>query len=200
MCPVSMFPIGNKDGRNKEGRETMNNTNEITFTAELVEKLRLATTTASVAVGEAALQAVAQNRKVTVRVFANTLRTYAPMLGTSNTVFTAAIKAAKEKNTTLEAVCQAMADAADKKRRDDARRAAKKRDAAPGKALEKAQKKVEECLKALRTPLQVAIDEVAETEKRVKEISAVLRAARAARRAARAKLEAMTKPTEQNAA
>ena len=158
----------------------------INFQPELVKRLNGAMATASAAVAEAALSAVAQDSKVTVRVFATALRDAAPMLGTSNVVLAAAVKTAKEKGATLDKVCQAMADAADKKRRDDAKRAADKRDAAPGKALQKALAEVEECKLALRSPLEKAIDDLAAADVAVMEASQVLRETRAARRAARA--------------
>lgn len=163
--------------------------NEIKFESSLVKRLNVAMADASVAVGEAAMSAVAQDRKVTVRTFVNALRTAAPMLGTANAVFAAAVKAAKVDNATLNDVCAAMADAADKKRKDDAKRASDKRDAAPAKALQKAQEEVQTCLKAMRTPLQVATDNLTAAEAAVKAAAEVLRAARAARRQARAALE-----------
>ncbi|MCK9328068.1 MAG: hypothetical protein M0P69_21410 [Bacteroidales bacterium] len=170
--------------------------NEIKFEAGLVKRLNETLADAGVAVAEAALSAVGQNSKVTVRVFATALRTVAPMLGTSNCVLAAAIKAAKEKNAELNDVTAAMAAAADKKRRDDARRAADKRDAQPAKALQKALAEVEECRLAMRTPLEVAQAEVAQAEARVKEVCAVLREERAKLRKARAKL-AEIEPAEQ---
>ena len=162
--------------------------NEIKFNAELVKRLVVATTATSVAVGEAALQAVAQDKKVSVRAFATALRECAPMLGTSTQVFSAAVTAAKEKGANLDKVCQAMAIAADKKRRDDARRAAEKRDAAPQKALEKALLEVQECQLALRSPLERAQDELAAADAAVKAAAAALKEARDARRKARAAL------------
>ena len=166
----------------------MSNDTTITFEPTLVKRLNNAMADASVAVAEAAMSAVAQDKRVTVRRFASALRSVAPMLGTSNCVLAAAVKAAKVDGVTLDTVCAAMADAADKKRRDDAKRAADKRAAAPQKALEKAQAKVEECILAMRTPLQVAQDELAHAEERVKQASKLLREARTARRSARAKL------------
>lgn len=174
----------------------MNNENAITFNPQLIKRLVVATTATSVAVAEAALAAVAQDSKVTVRAFTSALRSVAPMLGTATAVFSAAIKAAKVDKATLEDVSAAMADAAAKKRADDARRAAEKRAAAPGKALEKARAEVAECLLAMRSPLEVARDNLAQAEARVKEASAVLREARATLRKARAKL-AEVAPAEQ---
>ena len=162
--------------------------NTIVFNAQLIKRLNVATAATSEAVAEAAMSAVAQDKKVTVRDFANALRNAAPMLGTANTVLTAAVKAAKVDNTTLDKVCEAMAEAADKKRRDDAKRAADKRDAAPGKALQKALAEVEECKRAMRTPLEVARDNLAQAEARVREAARMLREERAKLRAARAKL------------
>ena len=174
----------------------MNNENTISFNAELIKRLNNAMADASVAVGEAALSAVAQDSKVTVRAFSSALRDAAPMLGTSTKVLSAAIKAAKEKNAELNDVTAAMAAAADKKRRDDARRASEKRDAAPGKALEKALSEVEECKKAMRSPLEKATDELAAADAAVKSAATALRDARAARRKAQAVLDAIMK-TEQ---
>lgn len=162
------------------------NETTIKFEAELVKRLNVAMADASVAVAEAAMSAVCQDKKVTVRVFAQALRTVAPMLGTSNTVLAAAVKAAKVDKASLDDVTAAMAAAADKKRRDDAKRAADKRDAAPGKALQKAQAEFDACKLAMRTPLQKAIDDLAAADVAVMEASQVLRETRAARRAARA--------------
>ena len=175
----------------------MNNENvTLKFEKNLVKKLNVSTATASEAVAEAAMSAVAQDSRVTVRTFSDALRSVAPMLGTSTQVLSAAIKAAKEKDATLDAVCQSMADAAAKKRADDARRAADRRNAQPAKDLAKAQSKVNECLLALRSPLQKAIDDVTASEERVKAASKLLREARADLRKARAKVEAMTRPAE----
>ena len=168
---------------------------KIHFTEDLTRRLNAALACANADVAEAALSAVAQDSKVTLRSFATALRSAAPMLGTSNTVLAAAVKAAKE-NKSLVQVADAMADAADKKRRDDAKRAADKRDAAPQKALARAEKQVLECQLALRTPMQVAQAEVAQAEARVKEVCAVLRETRAKLRKARAKL-AEIEPAEQ---
>ena len=192
QCPRSR--VGNKrHGQNEEGTENMNNTNEITFTAELIKRLVVATTTASVAVGEAALSAIAQDKRVTVRTFASALRGVAPMLGTSNGVLAAAIKAAKIDRATLEDVTAAMARAADKKRADDARRAAEKREAAPGKALQKALSEVEECKKAMRSPLEKAKDELTAATAAVEAAAQVLKEARAAQREAKDNLDALLK-------
>ena len=171
----------------------MNNDTTIWFEPTLVKRLNVATAAASEAVAEAAMSAVAQDSRITVRAFASALRECAPALGTNTTVFAAAIKAAKEKDATLDKVCAAMADAFLKKRADDRKRAADKRDAAPAKALKKAQAKLNECILAMRSPLQVAIDEVAQAEARVKEVCAALREARAARRKARAALANLVK-------
>ena len=173
------------------------NETTIKFQPELVKRLNVAMADASVAVAEAAMSAVAQDKKVTVRVFAQALRTVAPMLGTATAVLSAAVKAAKMDNTTLDNVCQAMADAADKKRRDDARRAKEKRDEAPGKALQKALAEVEECKRAMRTPLEVARDNLATAEARVREAARMLREERAKLRAARAKLAELAKQAGQ---
>ena len=132
--------------------------NAIKFDKELVTRLNSAMATASVAVAEAAMSAVAQDRKVTVRTFASALREVAPMLGTNNAVLSAAVKAAKEKGAVYDDVARAMALAALKKRDDDRKRAADKRAAAPQKALERAEAQVEECRKAMRTPVEVARD------------------------------------------
>ena len=164
------------------------NETTIKFKAELVKRLNGAMATANVAVAEAALAAVAQDKKITVRAFSAALRDAAPMLGTSTCVLAAAVKAAKLDNTTLDNVTAAMAAAADKKRRDDAKRAADRRDAAPGKALQKAQAEVAECLKAMRTPKQKAIDDLTEAEQAFVFASKALREARAARRSARVTL------------
>lgn len=168
------------------------NTNMIKFDAKLVERLNGALATSNVVIAEAALSAVAQDKRITVRGFTAALKEVAPTLTTNTTVFAAAIKAAKEKDTTLDDVAQAMAQAFLKKRADDRKRAADRRAAAPGKALEKAQAEVEECRLALRTPLEVAQAEVAQAEARVKEVCAVLREERTKLRKARAKLDAMT--------
>ena len=173
--------------------------NEITFTAELIKKLRIATTSAGVAVGEAALQAVAQDKRVTVRTFASALRTHAPMLGTANSVFGAALKSAKTDGATLDAVCEAMADAVAKKREDDRKRAAKKAAEAPKKALEKAQAKVEECKLALRTPLQVAQDELDAAAAAVEAAENALHEARAKQREAKAALDALIEAEKKDA-
>lgn len=200
VCPVSTFP-SRKQGRAKreKEREKMNKQLTINFEPSLIKRLNNAMADASVAVAEAALSAVAQDSRLTVRAFASALRDAAPMLGTSTCVLTAAVKAAKEKGAELDKVTAAMADAADKKRRDDAKRAADKRDAAPGKALEKALAEVMECRKAMRTPLQVAQDELNAADAAVKTASAVLHEARAKRREARAKLAKVveTEQTEQ---
>ena len=169
----------------------MNNENTISFNAELIKRLNNAMADASVAVGEAALSAVAQDSKVTVRVFATALRNAAPMLGTSTQVLSAAIKAAKIDRATLEDVTTAMASAADKKRRDDARRASEKRDAAPQKALQKAQEEVQSCLLAMRSPLEVAKDNLAAADAAVEAASAALKEARAKQREALAALAAI---------
>ena len=174
----------------------------INFQPELVKRLNGAMATASAAVAEAALSAVAQDKRVTVRTFATALRDAAPMLGTNNAVLTAAIKAAKVDKATLNDVAEAMAAALTKKRDDDRKRAADRAAAAPGKALQKALAEVEECKRAMRTPLEVARDNLAQAEARVKEVCAVLREERAKLRAARAELariEAETKKTEQAA-
>ena len=169
--------------------------NEIKFEKELVNRLNGAMATAHAAVAEAALAATAQDSKLTVRAFVAALRDAAPALTAPNAVFAAAVKAAKLDGASLNDVAQAMADALAKKREDDRKRAADKAAAAPGKALQKAQAEVNECLLAMRTPLEVARDNLAQAEARVKEASAVLREARAVRRAARAKL-AEIEPTE----
>ena len=170
--------------------------NEIKFEKELVNRLNGAMATASAAVAEAALSAVAQDKRVTVRAFVAALRDAAPMLGTSNTVLAAAVKAAKADKASLDAVCQSMADAADKKRKDDRKRAADKAAAAPQKALEKAQAEVNECLLALRTPLQKAIDELGKADAAVKAAAEAWRSARAARRAAKAAYDAAVQAVE----
>ena len=164
----------------------------ITFSSELTERLNGAFATANAAVAEAAIAAYAQDTKVTVRSFAAALRAAAPMLGTANAVLAAAVKAAKAGKSLL-AVSNDMADAADKKRRDDAKRAAEKAAAAPGKALARAEAKVNECQLALRTPLERALDDLAEASEAVKSAAAALREARAARRAARAALVKLVK-------
>ena len=169
---------------------------KIQFSEELTRRLNAALACASADVAEAALAAVAQDKKVTVRAFASALRDAAPCLGTSTCVLAAAVKAAKEKDATLDDVAQAMAQAFLKKRADDRKRAADKRDEAPGKALQKAQAKVNECKLAMRSPLQVAIDEVTAAEARVREAARVLREERAKLRKARAKL-AEIEPAEQ---
>ena len=182
----------------------------IQFTAELKERLNGAFATANGAVAEAALAAAAQDTKLTVRSFSAALREAAPMLGTSNVVLAAAVKAAKAGKSLL-AVSNDMADAADKKRRDDAKRAAEKAAAKPARDLEKANAKLDECKLALRTPLQKAFDDLRAADAAVIAASAALREARAARRAARAALAelraaddaaeqaALVKPAEQAA-
>lgn len=160
-----------------EGEKIMNDTNTISFQPELIKRLNNTAADLSLAVAEAACAAVAQDKKVTVRTFATALRDAAPMLGTNNAVLAAAVKAAKVDKATLEEVTQAMADAADKKRRDDAKRAADKRAAAPGKALQKAQAEVEACKLAMRTPLEIARDNVAAAEAAVRAAAAALDAA-----------------------
>lgn len=135
-----------------------NDTNTITFNPSLIKRLNNAFADAAAAVAEAALAAVAQDKRITVRAFASALRAVAPALGTNNAVLSAAVKAAKIDKATAVTVAEAMADALDKKRRDDAKRAADKREAAPQKALEKALNEVEECKLALRTPLEKAWD------------------------------------------
>ena len=167
--------------------------NSIKFEKELVNRLNGAMATASAAVAEAAMSAVAQDKRVTVRTFANALRDAAPMLGTAQAVLAAAVKAAKVDKATLDEVAAAMADAAAKKREDDRKRAADKAAAKPGKDLEKAQAEVNECKLALRTPLEKAQDELAEAEAAVKAAAAVLHKARAARRKARAALTELVK-------
>ena len=162
----------------------------INFQPELVKRLNGAMATASAAVAEAALSAVAQDKRVTVRTFATALRDAAPMLGTNNAVLTAAIKAAKVDKATLNDVAEAMAAALTKKRDDDRKRAADRAAAAPGKALQKAQAEVEECLLAMRSEIEVAQDALTAADAAVKAASAALREARAARRAAQAELEA----------
>ena len=174
----------------------MSDTNMIRFEKELVERLNSAMATASVAVAEAAMSAVAQNRKVTVRVFASALREVAPMLGTSNAVLSAAIKAAKEKGAVYDDVARAMALAALKKRDDDRKRAADKAATKPGKDLERAQAEVDACKLAMRSPLEVARDNVSQIEERIRELSGILRALRGVRREARAKLAELLKATE----
>ena len=156
----------------------------IKFEPCLVKRLNVAVADASLAVAEAALSAYAQDSKFTVRTFSTALRACAPLLGTSTQVLSAAVKAAKEKNASLEDVTSAMAAAADKKRRDDARRAAEKREAAPGKALEKAQAEVAECILAMRSPLQKAQDNLREAEEAVEAAAEALRVARAKQREA----------------
>lgn len=163
----------------------MNDNNTISFNAELIKRLNGAAADVSVAVAEAAMTAVCQDKRVTVRAFAGALREVAPMLGTSNAVFGAALKSAKEKDATLDRVCQAMADAADKKRADDRKRAADRAAAKPGKDLEKANAKQMECKLALRSPLQKAIDDLTAADLAVKAAAEAWRSARAARRAAR---------------
>ena len=165
----------------------MNNTT-ISFEPTLVKRLNNAMADASVAVAEAAMAAVAQDKRVTLRAFATALRDAAPMLGTNNAVLAAAVKAAKVDKAKLEQVTQAMADAAAKKRADDRRRAAERAAAAPGKALAKAEAQVQECKLALRTPLQKAQDELAAADAAVRAAAAVLREARAERRKARVAL------------
>lgn len=169
----------------------MSNTNTISFTEELVKRLNAASATANAALAEAALAAVAQDRKLTVRTFATAIRDAAPCLTAPNAVFTAAVKAAKVDGATLDKVCEAMASALAEKRADDARRAAEKRDAAPAKALQKALAEVEECKLAMRTPLEVARDNLAQAEAAVKAAAAALDAARAKQREAKAALAAI---------
>lgn len=171
----------------------------IRFEKYLIQKLNVSTATACEAVAEAALAAVAQDERVTVRAFSDALRECAPMLGTSTQVIAAAVKAAKEKGASLEDVTAAMADAADKKRRDDRKRLADRAAAKPAEDLKKAIAKVEECRMAMRTPLQVAQAELAHAEERVKQAYKLLREARADLRKARAKVEAMTEPTTEKA-
>ena len=165
-----------------------NDSNMIKFNPELIKRLNGALTTSNVAIAEAALAAVAQDKRITVRGFTAALKEVAPALTTNTTVFAAAIKAAKEDKATLNDVAEAMAQAFLKKRADDRKRAAEKAAAAPGKALQKAMMEVEECKLALRTPLEVARDNLATAEARVKEVCAVLREERAKLRKARAKL------------
>ena len=166
------------------------NETTIKFEAELVKRLNVAMADASVAVAEAALSAIAQDKRITVRVFSDALRSVAPMLGTSTQVLAAAVKAAKVDKASLDDVCAAMAAAAQKKRRDDARRAKEKRDAQPGKDLAKAQAEVQACLLAMRTPLQKAIDDLTAADLAVKAAAEAWRSARAARRAAKAAYDA----------
>lgn len=173
-----------------------NDTNTISFQPELVARLNGAIADAHAAVAEAAMSAVAQDLEVTVRAFATALRNAAPALGTNNAVLAAAVKAAKVNGATAVDVAEAMAEAIAKKREDDRIRAAKKASAKPAKALEKAQAKVNECILAMRTPLQVARDNLREADAAVKAAAEALRAARAKRREARAKLAEIAKPTE----
>lgn len=170
-----------------------NNANTIKFEKELVTRLNAATATANAAVAEAALAAVAQDRKVSVRAFAGALRAVAPALGTNNAVLAAAVKAAKVDKATAVDVAEAMASALEKKRKDDRKRAADKAAAKPGKDLERAQADVDKCKLAMRTPLEVARDEVTLIEERIREMSSILRALRAERREARAKLAEIEK-------
>ena len=174
----------------------MNDTNTISFQPELVARLNGAIADANVAIAEAAMSAVAQDLKVTVREFATALRKAAPALGTNNAVLSAAVKAAKEKGASLEDVTTAMAAAVEAKRKDDRIRAAKKASAKPAEDLKKAQAKVNECLLAMRTPLQVARDNVTDAEERVRQASKLLREERANLRKARAKLAEIAKPTK----
>ena len=172
------------------------NETTIKFEAELIKRLNGAMATANAALAEAALAAVGQDKRVTVRAFATAIRDAAPCLTTNNAVFAAAIKAAKEDGASLNDVTQAMADAADKKRRDDRKRAADRAAAAPGKALEKAKGKVQECIMAMRTPLQKAIDELTAADVAVKTAAEAWRAARAVRRDARAAYRAAVQAVE----
>ena len=163
--------------------------NTIKFEPDLVKRLNTATATANAAVAEAAMSAIAQDKKLTVRAFASAIRAVAPALGTANALFTAAIKAAKVEGATLVQVAEAMAEALTKKRSDDARRAAEKRAAAPAKALQKAQAELDACKLAMRTPLEKAQDRFIAATAAVRAAAAALREARAERRAALAEAE-----------
>ena len=172
-----------------------NDNNTIKFQPELIKRLNVATATAHEAVAEAALAAFAQDSKLTVRSFVSALRDAAPALTAPNAVFTAAVKSAKN-GATLVQVAEAMAAALTKKRRDDRKRAADKAAAAPGKALQKAQAEVQECLLAMRSPLEKAIDELGKADVAVKAAAEAGRTARAVRRAARAAYRAAVKAVE----
>ena len=170
--------------------------NEIKFAPSLVKRLNNAAADLSVAVAEAALAAAAQDKRVTVRTFATALRDAAPALGKSNAELAAAVKAAKADGATLEKVATAMAEAIERKRADDRRRAADKAAKAPAKALQKAQAKVVECQLAMRTPLQKAIDELTAADVAVKTAAEAWRTARAVRRDARAAYRAAVQAVE----
>ena len=167
----------------------MNNTNALKFDTELIKRLNAATATANGALAEAALAAVAQDKKISVRAFASAIRDAAPCLTAPNAVFTAAVKAAKEKGATANAVAEAMACALAKKRADDRKRAADKAAAKPGKALERAEAKVEECLLAMRSPLEKAVAEYTAAEQAVADAEQALTAARRRLADAKAVLE-----------